>query len=118
MPSHHCHPIVVVKLPLSNCRPRIAAVVVIDIVSVGSGGGIIAVAVAVAIAISPIAIVAVIVDVASSTSLCHHRRNGGGQVSLVLILRIPTKDIWQGRLWFVATVFLVITIPLTGGRQT
>jgi hypothetical protein len=54
-------------------RPRIAAVVIINIVAVGSGGGIIAVAVAVAVAISPIAIVAVIVNVALLTSLCHRR---------------------------------------------
>jgi hypothetical protein len=77
-------------LPLSNCHPRIAAVVVINIVAVGSGGGIISVAVAVAVAVSPIAIIAVIVNVASLTSLCHRRQNGGGQISLVLILRIST----------------------------
>jgi hypothetical protein len=78
LPSHHHRPILVVELPLSNRRPRIAAIVVIDIVAVGSGGGIIAVAVAVAVAVSPIAIVAVIVDVASSMSLRHRHRNGGG----------------------------------------
>jgi hypothetical protein len=50
---------------LSNRRPQIAALIVIDIVSVRSGGGIIAVAVAIAITVSPIAIVAVIFDVAS-----------------------------------------------------
>ncbi len=76
-PSYH-HPIVVVKPPLSNHHPQIAAAVVINIVAVGSSGGISDVAVAVAIAISPIAIVAVIIDVASSTLLCHRRRNGGG----------------------------------------
>ncbi len=65
-------------ITLSNRRPQIAAVVVIDIVAIGSGGGIIAVAVAVAVAISPIAIIAVIVDVASLTSLRHHHQNGGG----------------------------------------
>jgi hypothetical protein len=69
---YHCCPIVVVKLPLSNCHPQIAAVVVIDIFAVGSGSGIIAIAVAVAVAVSPIAIVAVIVNVASSTLLRHY----------------------------------------------
>jgi hypothetical protein len=88
---------------LSNQRPQIAAVVVINIVSVLSGVGIIAGAVAIAVAVSPIAIVAIIVNVALLTLLRHPHQNGGGQVSLVLILRIPMLDIWQGRLWFVET---------------
>ncbi len=77
-PSHHCRPIIVVKSPLSNRHPQMAAVVVIDIVSVGSGGGIITIAGAVAVPICPISIVAIIVNVASSTLLCHRCRNGGG----------------------------------------
>jgi hypothetical protein len=76
-PSHHRRPIVVVKSPLSNRRPQIAAVVVIDIVAVGSGGGIISIAVTVAVTISPITIVAVILDVALLMSLRHRCRNGG-----------------------------------------
>jgi hypothetical protein len=79
----HCHrPIIVVLLPLSYCCPQIAAIIVIDIITVGGSGRIIAAAVAVAIAIavtitiavpySTIALVPVIVNVALLTLLCHH----------------------------------------------
>ncbi len=105
-PSHHCCPIVIVKLLLSNRRPRTAAVIIINIVSVGSGSGIIAVAVAVAIAISPITIVAVIINVALSTLLRHRRQNGGGKfpwyLSYVFLRRIFGKAAcgwWQQCFW-------------------
>jgi hypothetical protein len=72
--SHRYHPIAAVQLSSLN-----AAVIVINIVAFGSGGSIITIAVAVADAVadavSTIAIVAVIVDVASSTLLHHHHRS-------------------------------------------
>jgi hypothetical protein len=67
-PSHHCWPIVVVQLPLSNCCPQNATIVFIDIVTV-SGGSIILITVAVTVAVavtvyvSAVAVIAVIVDV-------------------------------------------------------
>jgi hypothetical protein len=64
-PSHCCHPIVVVKLPLSNHHPQIAAVVAIDIVAVGSRGGIIAFAVALPSPSPPLPLLP-----SSSTLLC------------------------------------------------
>ena len=60
---HHCCPIFVFKLPSSNCRPQITAVVVINIAAVGSSGGIIANAIAIAVTVSTIAVVAIIVGV-------------------------------------------------------
>jgi hypothetical protein len=66
---HPCCPIFVVQSPLSNLRPRIAAIAVSNILAVGDGcsGSIIAVTIAAAVAItvaaSAIAIVAVIVGV-------------------------------------------------------
>jgi hypothetical protein len=77
-------PIAVIQLP-----SLIRRCIVIDILAIGGGGRIIAVTITVAIAISAIAIVAIIVNIALSTLLHHHRQNGGGQVSLVLILHIP-----------------------------
>ncbi len=73
LPSHHHHPIVIVQLPSSYCRPQNAAVIVINIVSVGSGGGIVTIAITVAViaTVSAIAVVAVIIDTASTTLLCH-----------------------------------------------
>ncbi len=57
-PSHHSHPIVVVPLLMSNCCPRFAAIVFIDIVAISGGDGIIAVANAIAVAVCcPIIIV-------------------------------------------------------------
>jgi hypothetical protein len=72
-PSHCCCPIVIVKLPLSYCRPRSATVVVINIVSIDSSGGIVTIAITVAViaAVFAITIIAVIVDVASTTLLRH-----------------------------------------------
>jgi hypothetical protein len=71
LPSHLCHPIVIVQSLSSYCRPHNAAVVVIDIVSIGSGRGILTTAITVAViaTISTIAVVAVIVDVALKTLL-------------------------------------------------
>ncbi len=77
LPSHHCRPIVVVKSPLSNRRPQIAAIIVINIVAVRSSGGIIAIAVAITITVSPISIAAVIINLALSTLLCHCCQMGG-----------------------------------------
>jgi hypothetical protein len=72
--AYHCCPIFIIQSPSSNCHPQIAAIIVIDIVSIGGGGGIIAVVFAVAITVaisSTIPVIAVIVDVALSTLLCH-----------------------------------------------
>jgi hypothetical protein len=73
LPSHLCHPIVIIQLPSSSLCPQNAAIVVIDIVSVGSGGGIVTIAITIAVitAVSTIAVVAVIVDIAQMTLLCH-----------------------------------------------
>ncbi len=72
LPSHCCHPIVIVLLPLSNCRPRSAAVVFIDSVANGGGSGIIAVAVAIAIAI-PVTISAIAIVVNTIINDLHQR---------------------------------------------
>ncbi len=83
-PSHHCRPIVVVQLQWLNCCPWITAIVVIDIVAISGGsGGIITIATAITITISAINVVAVIVNIASSTSLCHH-----------CCWRAPWRPIW------------------------
>ncbi len=72
-PSHCRHPIVVVQLPLSYCRPWNAHVIIIDIIAVGSGGGIVTipVAIAVAVPVSAIAVVAIILDIVLTMLLCH-----------------------------------------------
>jgi hypothetical protein len=73
LPSHCCHPIVVIQLLSSNCRPQITTVIFIDIVIVGSGSGIIAIAITITVAVTvfAIAVVAVIIDVALLMLLCH-----------------------------------------------
>jgi hypothetical protein len=74
---HRRCPIVAIRLPSSNQRPRIVAIVIIDIVAVSGSGGIIAAAVAVVVAISAITVVAVVVDVHRpcwrTPLLSHHR---------------------------------------------
>ncbi len=65
LPSHCHHPIVVVQLSSSNCRPQIAAVVFIDIIAIVVGGGIIAIAIAVAVTIVVAVTVAIAVTIPS-----------------------------------------------------
>jgi hypothetical protein len=58
---------------LSYHRPRNAAVIVIDIISVGSGSRIVTIAITTAViaAVSAMAVIAVIVDAALTMLLCH-----------------------------------------------
>jgi hypothetical protein len=84
LPSHHNCRIVFIQLPSFNCRPPIAAIVVINILAVSRGGGIIAIAIAITIAVTiavataaavtvaAITIIGVIVDVAFSMLFCHN----------------------------------------------
>jgi hypothetical protein len=100
-------------LPSSNHRPRIAAVVVIDIVSLGSSGSIIAITVAVALAVSTIAIIAVIVDVASSMLFRHLHQNGGGKFPWYLSYKFLCWKFGKAACGLWKRVFLVITIEAT-----